>query len=227
MCGRYTLTIDQDELSERFGCPVIIPDYRPRYNTAPGQQMPVVIKQKGENRMVMMRWGLIPHWCKDDSMGARLFNARMESVAEKPSFRDSLLTRRCIVPADGYYEWLKINNTKQPLRIVKKSRQTFAFAGLWDKWVDQRGNTRLTFTIITTEPVESIRHIHNRMPLILSREYEELWLEKICPGSRIEVKAFLSQFKPENELQAYPISNMVNSSANEHPELIDFCSGGQ
>ncbi|MDD2621253.1 MAG: SOS response-associated peptidase, partial [Syntrophomonadaceae bacterium] len=136
MCGRYTLTVDKETLSERFGCSFIVPDYRPRYNAAPTQSMPVVLQELGQRNIMMMRWGMIPRWAKDSQMGSKLINARIETVAEKPAFRDSFQKRRCIIPADGYYEWLRLGQTKQPMRIVLKSRELFGFAGLWDNWID-------------------------------------------------------------------------------------------
>jgi len=221
MCGRFTLTVNQDELSEHFGCPIIVPDYRPRYNVAPSQVMPVLVGNHGEKHIEMMKWGLVPYWAKDGKIGNKLFNARMETVAEKPTFRDSLGRRRCIVPADGYYEWMKEGKSKQPLRIVLENGGLFGFAGLWDSWINEEGKTLLTFSILTTAPVESISYIHNRMPFILRRKDEEYWLRENRKMTVPEAAEFLSRLKPEESLRAYPVSGLVNSPAHESPELIE------
>jgi len=208
-----------DELAEQFGCPVIVPDYRPRYNAAPTQFMPAVIKDAGQNRIVPLRWGLIPHWAKDDTLGRKLINARRETLAEKPAFRGSLLTRRCLIPADGYFEWLKGAGKKQPLRITVKSRRLFAFAGLWDEWQNSAGKTVQSFTIITAEPAPAVRHIHARMPLILQKQDESRWLnERFTPA---QAQSWLNTFSAEENLTAYPVSPLVNSPANDHPMLIE------
>jgi len=221
MCGRFTLTVDQDELSERYGCPIIVPDYRPRYNVAPSQIMPVVVEDKGQRHIEMMKWGLVPHWAKDGKMGNRLINARMETVAEKPAFRDSLQNRRCIVPADGYYEWMMEGQGKRPLRIVLETGGLFGFAGLWDKWINEEGQAVWTFSILTTAPVKSIGYIHNRMPFILRRKDEEYWLGERRKITALEAPEFLGRLKPEEKLRAYPVSGLVNSPAHESPELIE------
>ena len=219
LCGRFTLTVNMDELAEQFGCPVIVPDYRPRYNAAPTQFMPAVIKDAGQNRIVPLRWGLIPHWAKDDTLGRKLINARRETLAEKPAFRGSLLTRRCLIPADGYFEWLKGAGKKQPLRITVKSRRLFAFAGLWDEWQNSAGKTVQSFTIITAEPAPAVRHIHARMPLILQKQDESRWLnERFTPA---QAQSWLNTFSAEENLTAYPVSPLVNSPANDHPMLIE------
>ena len=220
MCGRFTLTVDQDELSERFGCPIIVPDYRPRYNVAPSQIMPVVVDEQGRNGLTMMKWGLVPHWSKDALISNKLINARMETAAEKPAFRDSFQRRRCLIPADGYYEWMRLGKTRQPLRIVLKSRELFGFAGLWDIWNDEKGQALWTFTILTTEPVESIRSIHNRMPLIIRREDEEYWLRETKKMTPAEASTFLGRIKPVDDLEAYPVSSLVNSIANDDPKIL-------
>lgn len=218
MCGRYTLTVDKDELSERFGCPVVVPDYRPRYNAAPSQLMPVFVDDKGKTRLQMMKWGLVPYWAQDASIGSKLINARAETAAGKPAFRDAFRRRPCLVPADGYYEWMKTGKYKQPMRIVLKSRELFAFAGLWDSWTDEQGKTLFTYTILTTEPAESLCSIHNRMPLILKREDEPFWLNPVLSVSdRIK---FLSAIKPADAFEAYEVERLVNSPANDSPELI-------
>ncbi|MEN6327483.1 MAG: SOS response-associated peptidase [Syntrophomonas sp.] len=219
MCGRYTLTVDKDQLSEHFGCPVIVPDYRPRYNAAPSQLMPVVWDERGQTNLTMMKWGLVPHWAKDPALGNKLINARAETLAEKPAFRDSFQRRRCIIPADGYYEWMKLGQIKQPMRIVLKSQEPFGMAGLWDRWTDAEGHVLSSFTVITTAAAGPVRHIHNRMPLILNRADEADWLHSELK-SLTEATSFLAQLKPSEHLKAYPVDPMVNSPVHDRPELI-------
>lgn len=220
MCGRYTLTVDKETLSERFGCSYIVPDYRPRYNAAPMQSMPVVLQELGQRNIMMMKWGMIPRWAKDLRMGSKLINARMETVAEKPAFRDSFQKRRCIIPADGYYEWLKLGQTKQPMRIVLKSRELFGFAGLWDNWIDGEGNSLFTFSIITTAAIGSVRHIHQRMPLILSKEDEAVWLQEGLKISPADAVSCLTRIRRLDNIEAYAVDALVNSPAYDSPELI-------
>ncbi len=213
MCGRFTLTVDADELSERFGLPAVVPDYRPRYNVAPSQMVPVILEEQGEKRLVLMKWGLVPRWAKDHAIGSRLINARRETASQKPAFRESWQKRRCIVPADGYYEWMKTGRGKQPVRVVLKSGGLFGLAGLWDSWHDEHGQVLETFTILTTEPAGCVRHIHNRMPFILRPADESVWLQASDESS-------LKGMEPENNLMAYPVSRLVNSPANDSPHLI-------
>ncbi|MDD3268406.1 MAG: SOS response-associated peptidase [Syntrophomonadaceae bacterium] len=220
MCGRYTLTVNRDHLSERFGCPLIVPDYRPRYNAAPMQLMPVVFEEQGQRKMMMMKWGLVPRWAKDSTLGNKLINARVETVAEKPAFRESFQQRRCIIPSDGYFEWMQLGKAKQPMRIVLKSRELFGFAGIWDNWADAEGKTLFTFSIITTAAIGTVRHIHQRMPLILRREDEAVWLQAYLKTSLAEAASFLAKIQGFDALEAYPIDALVNSPAHDSPELI-------
>lgn len=220
MCGRYTITADLDGISWRFGAERPDDSFSPSYNAAPTQTLPVVTLEKGRRQVRMMRWGLVPHWAKDTSLGSKLINARIETLAEKPSFRQSLLGKRCIVPADGYYEWQKTGSGKQPMRITASQPDIFGFAGLWDVWSDLAGNILFSFTIITTEPAESVSRIHNRMPFILQPEQEEAWL--IGPDSprSPELNSFLHSLRPRYALRAYPVSPRVNSPHANDPDLI-------
>ncbi|MGI6649474.1 MAG: SOS response-associated peptidase [Bacillota bacterium] len=219
MCGRFTLTAGPVAVAERFGCLTGQIEFSPRYNVAPTQSVPVVLKADGSNRLKMMQWGLVPYWAKDKSIGSRLINARLETVAEKPAFRSSLSRRRCLVPADGYYEWPKVGRSKLPMRIVLPSRELFALAGLWDVWQSPEGEQLFTFTILTTEPASSVRAIHNRMPVILPPENEQLWLSNAF-NSPDAIAALLSHLKPVEELEAYRVSTLVNNPANDSPECI-------
>jgi putative SOS response-associated peptidase YedK len=169
----------------------------------------------------MMRWGLVPRWAREAKIGNRLINARIETVAEKPAFRSALRYRRCLVPADGYYEWFPAEKGKIPYRVMKKSREVFAFAGLWETWTDPQGADLETFTIITTEPVPAIAWLHNRMPLILPRHLEAVWLngpEALNPEA---IKALLYRLRPEDELEYYAVSTRVNSPSNDDSSVIE------
>ncbi len=222
MCGRYTLTVEKDELAERFGLLNVIPDYRPRYNAAPGQYLPVITAEEGQPPgLVMMKWGLVPFWAKEVSIGNRMINARLETLAEKPAFRRSLYRRRCLVPADSYFEWQKLNRGKQPMRIVSPRSELFALAGLWDEWHNPEGEILRTFTIITINPVAAVASIHDRMPLILRREQEKYWMNGFNSQDKNEAGLFLSRIEPMDALQAYAVSSRVNSPQNDDPELIE------
>ena len=179
MCGRFTLTTDPGVVARRFGAP----PYHgggttPRYNIAP-TQMVITVTDDGARQLEQMRWGLIPRWAKDASIGSKLINARAETLAEKPSFREALRRRRCLIPADGFYEWVAVPGLKrkQPMRIGLKSGEPFAFAGLWDEWRSPEGTPLRTCTIVTTTPNELIATLHHRMPVILTSEAERRWLD--------------------------------------------------
>lgn len=176
MCGRFTLTTDLKALAERFCVPASTANYSPRYNIAPTQPV-IVVGDDGARYMKVMKWGLIPSWAKDPSIGSKMINARAETIAEKPSFRNALKKRRCLIPASGFYEWQKLGTGKQPLHIVLKSREPFAFAGVWEHWTSPEMEEVLTCTIITTAANELMKSVHDRMPVILSREDEAMWLD--------------------------------------------------
>ena len=177
MCGRYGLVAELNDLSEMFGFTADGVAYTPSYNIAPTQMVLTVVNKEGP-RASLMRWGLIPHWAKDMSVGSRMINARAEAVAEKPAFRAALRRQRCLVLADSFYEWQREGKAKRPMRIKLESGEPFAFAGLWDSWGTPAGETIESCTIITTEPNGLLRPIHNRMPVILPREVEEAWLDE-------------------------------------------------
>ena len=176
MCGRYSLIADIAELGERFEFDGADLTQAPRYNIAPTQMVLTVTSGDGRHASYM-RWGLIPSLAKSDSVGSRMINARAETVAERPSFRNSLQHRRCLVLADGFYEWQRTGKVRRPMRIVMKSGEPFAFAGLWDTWKDPKGEIVRSCTIITTRANDLLNPIHNRMPVILPREPEGFWLD--------------------------------------------------
>ncbi len=218
MCARYTLTDTGELLIRQFRLAELPDDYRPRYNIASTQPVTVVLGAEGR-RAASFRWGLIPYWAKDPRIGQKLINARAETVAVKPSFRHSLRRRRCLVPADGFYEWRAHNGRKQPFRVVLAAGGVFAFAGLWDRWTSPEGEEVYSCTILTTDANDRIRPIHDRMPVILPPEDYDLWLD---PGVQ-EPEAVLPLLRPapDDLLRAYPVSTLVNSPRHDSPACIE------
>jgi putative SOS response-associated peptidase YedK len=223
MCGRFTLVRLSDFL-DRF--PWITPpedlpeDPVMHYNIAPTQ--PVAAVTNDGTKVDYLRWGLVPSWAKDKSVGNRMINARAETLAEKPAFARLLKSRRCLIPADGFYEWRREpgRKTKTPMYIHMKDGHPFAFAGLWDKWRDKEsGKTLRSFTIITTKPNELMRPIHDRMPMILRETDYRRWLSPGDSASPDELSTMLAPYPPA-ELEAYEVSPGVNSPANESPQNI-------
>jgi putative SOS response-associated peptidase YedK len=219
MCGRFTLTIDPAHLQEAFPWAVIPTDLNPRYNIAPSQPI-AVIPNTGEKTVSMYKWGLIPSWSKDPSIGERMINARSETLSEKPSFRNAYRRRRCLILADGFYEWKPSvgNKSKQPIFIRLNNSLPFAFAGLWELWSAPDGSEILSCTIITTQPNSLLESIHNRMPVILHPDSYDLW---ITPEDRqaAQLNELLVPY-PSSEMLAYPVSKKVNSPLNESSDLI-------
>ena len=213
MCGRFSLSANEAELNLRFELEGGEAPYVPRYNGAPTQMLAVITGEK-PHRLSYHRWGLIPPWAKDISIGNKMINARAETITEKASFRTPLFSKRCLVPADGFYEWQQ-DTGKQPYRIFVKSSALFAMAGLWERWKSPAGEVVESFNIITTEANEFMKPIHNRMPVILKREDEKTWL-----GSKdsAEILKLLRPY-PAEDMDAYPVSKLVNSTRNEGKEV--------
>ncbi|HEX8833771.1 MAG TPA: SOS response-associated peptidase [Abditibacteriaceae bacterium] len=227
MCGRYTQTKSVNQLIERFQVQQIGFEFGPRYNIAPSQPVATVTEQPGYGRVLdAFRWGLIPSWAKDESIGYKMINARAETLPEKPSFKIALLRRRCLIPADGFYEWMKEgegkNARKQPMRIHLKSNEVFSFAGLWDEWTSPDGSPVRTCTVITTAPNELMSRIHNRMPAILRPEDEAAWLD-VAGNDRDDVPHLLQMLQPypDSELAAHAVSTSVNSPAFDAEGCIE------
>ncbi|MFH1159390.1 MAG: SOS response-associated peptidase [bacterium] len=214
MCGRYSFAIEDELIKERFGVMVRSAIYKARYNCAPSQEL-AVINNGYPDELQFFRWGLIPFWAKDSSIGNKLINAKAETIAEKPSFRQAFKRRRCLVPADSFYEW-KRDATKTPFRMLLKDRTPFSMAGIWEKWVSRDGEIVHSFSIITTEPNELMIPIHNRMPVILLPENEQRWLDE--PDETL-LQSFLKPY-PAELMIAYPVSKLVNSPRNDTPEVI-------
>ncbi|WP_100374801.1 SOS response-associated peptidase [Bacillus sp. FJAT-45037] len=214
MCGRYTLTASKEQIEEQLG--VQLDDYQPRYNIAPSQPVLSLISD-GENRRAgYLKWGLVPVWAKDPKIGHKMINARGETVDEKPAFNRLLKRRRCLIVADGFYEWKRTEEKKKPYRITVND-DIFTFAGLWDRW-ESDDKEIVSCTILTTEPNEFMKEIHDRMPVILGGEDRNMWLDP-----SIEDKDILTQLikaYPAKDMDAYEVSPLVNNPKNETEECI-------
>ena len=216
MCGRYSLIADLGELARQFEFDGDWLTFESACNIAPTQEVLTVVG--GETRRGgFMQWGLIPHWAKNASIGSRMINARAETVAEKPAFRDALRRRRCLVLADGFYEWQRTGGAKRPMRVVMRSGEPFAFAGLWSVWRDPEGKAVPSCTIITTAANDLLRPIHDRMPVVLPKDLEELWLD-LSVEDAATLTSIVAPY-PADALEAYEVSSLVNSFANDGPEV--------
>ncbi len=220
MCGRFQISVKGKHISERFNVELFDDMYGPNFNAAPSQKLPVIINQEPQ-KLNYFKWGLIPFWAKDPSIGFKLINTRAESISEKPSFKNAFAKRRCLIPANGFYEWKKPD--KIPYRIFLKHEELFAFAGIWESWKDAEERTTHTFSIITTSPNTMMKSIHDRMPVILPKEREKDWLEE---GNPTVLKEMLVPYDSQL-MEAYPISKAVNKPINNGPEIIKEVSGGQ
>lgn len=218
MCGRYTLKAEGWKVVDLFGL-LEEPDLEPRYNIAPTQQIPVVLEDASNDgrTLEMMHWGLIPSWAKDPSIGARMINARAETVSEKPSYRSAFKRRRCLIVADGFYEWKKTDAGKQPYYLRLENGDPFGFAGLWESWRMDGGEEVRSATIITTEPNEVAAEIHNRMPVILPPDLYDAWLDPDNDDREELLSMLASASPPAEEMEAYPVSKRVNRPANDEP----------
>lgn len=219
MCGRFTLRITSSELAKFFEL-LREPPWKPRYNIAPTQPVGVIRPSTEGRDFRLMHWGLIPSWAKDAKLGARMINARGESVATKPSFRSAFRRRRCLIPADGFYEWKKTGGrTKQPFYVLMRDEKPFAFAGLWERWTSDDGSELESCTIITTEPNELLSELHDRMPVVLAADDYDAWMN---PGNEEtgELERFLRPY-PAERMKFYPIDTTVNNPQNDNPSCIE------
>lgn len=216
MCGRFTQTHSGQALAKAFGLSVA-PDIPPRYNIAPSQSILVVRAGESGREVIAMRWGLIPSWMKEPPKDARLINARADTVAVKPSFRAAFKRRRCLIPADGFYEWQKLGDRKQPYYIRYRDHHVFAFAGLWEHW-EREGGAVQSCTIITTDANALMRPIHERMPVILDPKDYGPWLGEVDVAP-IKLGAMLAP-PPDAKMETFPIRKLVNSPRNDTPECI-------
>ena len=216
MCGRYTLATPVGRLAEEFAFDSSSKDFRTSYNVAPTQQVPAVLAEGGARRLEMLRWGLVPSWADDPGIGARMINARSETAPEKPSFRSAFRRRRCLIRADGFYEWKRLNGSKQPYSFRIDGGRPFAFAGLWESW-NKDGEIR-SCAILTTTANDLVEEVHERMPVILPRDRYDAWLD---PEAEEEELAALLVPYPGDDLETYPVSRFVNSPGNDDPRCIE------
>ncbi len=217
MCGRYTLGREPDSLLDYFHLHGEVPVYHLSYNIAPSQTVPVIVQDVNHNRECrLMRWGLVPHWAKQVDTRFRMINARCETVAQKPAYRDAFRSSRCLVPADGFYEWQQTADGKQPFYIYKSDNALFAMAGVWSKW-QSTDNQLLTFSILTTPANTFMQSIHERMPVILSEPDYDAWLD---PQTNQQVLLDMLQAHKQVELAMHPVSKAVNSPDNDTKSLI-------
>ncbi len=222
MCGRMTITRVEQDLEARFRATFNRGEEElftplPNFNVAPTHVLPI-LTQGDDRTFLPMRWGLIPHWAKDLKTGLKMINARLEGLLETAPFKQLIAQKRCLVPADGYYEWMKDGVKRHPYRITTSRHELFAIAGLWSRWTDPAGHTRLSFTVLTTIPAPVIAHIHDRMPVILSRSVEDLWLDQHVP-----VKEAMDLLIPPSseDLRAYRVSRRVGDVRQNESALIE------
>lgn len=233
MCGRYTITQDLAELEKlvRFICKVV--DFKPRYNLTPRQSAPVLVSENNQTILKPMRWGLIPPWAKNETLGDQLTNARADTITEKTSYRRPFESQRCLIPADGFYEWQSTPTGKQPFRFTRKDGGFFCMAGLWEKWIrpartgeldlgddTAAGEVIETFTVITTEPNAMVAKVHDRMPVILGPEHYQWWLEP----NRFEpqfLKTLLRPY-PAEDMACARVSKNVNNARLDSPASLNL-----
>jgi putative SOS response-associated peptidase YedK len=225
MCGRYARRSDKQKIAELFAINgPVMPDFGPSWNVAPQTFQPIVRlnRDTGERELVLMRWGLIPYWAKDPSIGLRTINAKAETITTAPAFREAIKYRRCLVPADAFYEWQKLDaKNKQPFAIAMKDGQPYALAGLWEKWKDRKaGIELLTFTVITTYPNAVVEPMHDRMPVIIPQRDYDRWLRAEPDRPPIDL---LRPFDAE-KMTAWKVDKAVGNVKNDRPELIEPAS---
>lgn len=220
MCGRFSQSKSAETIAQVFQVNNV-PPLTPRYNIAPTQQIQTILQnaEQSQREFQILHWGLIPSWAKDPKMGARMINARAETVAEKPSFRAAFKQRRCLILADGFYEWQQQQKKKQPFYFRMNDEHPFAFAGLWEHWKSGDGEVINSCTILTTEPNDLMRPVHNRMPVIIDPKDYDLWLDTEVKTPEL-LQPLLHPYSAE-EMTAYPVSTKVNKPVNDSAELIN------
>ncbi len=219
MCGRFALKAPPRSIQEHFHIPETVV-LSPRYNIAPSQEVAVVRHLQGNNsrQLDMLRWGLIPDWAKDMKIGYKMINGRAETLAQKPSFRVAFKKRRCLIAADGFYEWQHKGKARQPFFVQLKTGVVFGFAGLWESWRSPDGSTVESCTIITTSPNKLLREIHDRMPVIIPPEHYETWLQSTTREQTLQ--ELLAPY-PAEKMETYRVSSEVNNPKNDTPECIE------
>ena len=224
MCGRYTLSTDAQALVDIFEIERLLFDpseFRPRYNIAPSQTVPIVRMTESGRELLLARWGLVPHWSREPKTKYSTINARAETVAEKPTYRDAFKHKRCLIPATGFYEWKRKGDAKVPYHIRVQGTEVFALAGLWDRW-DREGEGFDSCSIIVTAANPAMQRIHDRMPVILNSVQYNSWLNP-AHFNRAQLESLLVPFT--GELETYPVSRKVNSPGNDEPSLIEKLPG--
>jgi len=218
MCGRYAVTSSPEAIRALFRY-TDLPNFPPRYNIAPTQPIGIVRLEHGERRFALVRWGFIPSWAKDPRMVSLMFNARGETVIDKPAYRAAMRRRRCLVPADGFYEWRRIGSRSQPYYVRRKDGKPFAFAGVWETWTGPNGEEFDTAAIVTTRANQTLATIHERMPVVLGEDAYDLWLNcaEVDPEATVSVIAPA----PDDLLKSYAVSGAVNRAANDEATLIE------
>ncbi len=214
MCGRFSQTKSKQEIKKRFNVKKVPDEIGPIFNIAPDSNVPVILNESSDE-ITLARWGLVPSWSKKEKPPYSMINARAETILEKPSYKRLIKNKRCLIIADSFYEWKKVNGKKIPHRILLESEDLFAFAGLWDLW-EGKGNALISCTIITTTPNKLCAKIHDRMPVILSPDKEKSWLSD---NSVENIQEFLKPYD-DNKMKCYPISLVVNNPQNNSPEII-------
>lgn len=219
MCGRFSQQRPASELSEIFAAEPLVDDLGPRYNVAPTDEALVVVQREERRGLTAYRWGLIPHWAKDARTGSRMFNARAETIAISPAFRDAFKRKRCLVPVDGFYEWKREGTLRQPYWVARADGRPLALAGLWASWKDPATDTiRRTFTIVTTVPNAAMAALHDRMPVVIADDAWARWLDPESP----DPSELLGLLVPSDaiELEIHAVSRLVNDVRNDGPDLI-------
>lgn len=216
MCGRYSLAVSPEKLAEYYMAEVPEAFTGPRYNVAPSQSMPILTNAQPDS-FQMARWGLVPFWAKDPSIGNKMINARAETLMEKPAFSRLLERKRCLVPSDGFFEWKKVGKSKRPYRFTLGDGELFSFAGLWDTWKMPDGQEMISYTIITSPPNDLVKEYHDRMAVVLPKEKEPLWLQEDASASELE--NLLQPISPK-KMEVYPVPAAMGSPSFECPEAI-------
>lgn len=220
MCGRYAIFTDRGELKAYYEAEAEgFEAFEPVYNAAPSMLLPVVLQRNGSRHLELLRWGLIPHWSKDANIGYKMINARAETVDSKPAYRKAFQSQRCLIPANGFFEWKKEQQGKQPHFIRASNAALLTFAGLYDEWMSPDGEIITSYTILTTEANNDLQELHHRMPVILPPDYFELWLA-LANRQTVQLKSLLAP-RPDGELTQHPVTREVNSPRNQGPELLE------
>ena len=216
MCGRFAVTVSPSMIADHFNLAESV-EFSPNYNITPSQQIPAVWLREGERVVSLMRWGLIPHWAKDEKIGYKMINARAETLFEKPAFRAASKMRRCLIPANGFFEWQRAGKQKQPFYVTVRDQELFSFAGLWEIWQKSRDEQVISCSIITTEANTLMAPIHNRMPAIISPDKYGKWMS--LDAATEDLKNLLLPFAAK-KMKAYPVSQAVNNPRNNSPDII-------